>query len=58
MDLDSKAAPVSAKSNTSFDELLLEKVKGPSDKPPQKRRKIDLMAKVITHETLLQDNRK
>ena len=31
------------------------KSKGPSDKPPQKRRKIDLMAKVITHETLLQE---
>ena len=34
--------------NKTFDELILEKVKGPTEKQPKKIRKIDLMAKVIT----------
>ena len=32
----------------SFEEIFLERIKGPSDKPPQKRRKVDLMTKVVS----------
>ena len=33
----------------SFEECILDKFKGPTDKPKVKQRKIDLMAKVVTH---------
>ena len=39
--------------NKSFEELVVEKMKGPSDKPRKKRRKIDLMTKVITDDEYL-----
>ena len=44
--------------NKSFDELFLDKVKGPTDKPPQKRRKIDLMTKVITDDQVPSSDQK
>ncbi|XP_065064643.1 uncharacterized protein LOC135690884 [Rhopilema esculentum] len=39
--------------NRSFEELILEKMKGPIDQPKKKRRKIDLMTKVISDEDYL-----
>ena len=40
--------------NRSFEELILEKMKGPVVKPKKQRRKIDLMTKVITNDEYLQ----
>ena len=38
----------------SFEKLILDKMKGPTEKPAFKRRKIDLMTKVVTNEEYLQ----
>ena len=46
--------PVAATSQTSFEEIVLDKIKGPRDAmPPVKRRKIDSKTKIITDEQYL-----
>ena len=42
-----------ASTNKSFEELLLDKIKGPQEKAPVKRRKIDRKTKVITNQQYL-----
>ena len=39
--------------NKSFEELLLDKTKGPTEKPKVKRMKVDLMAKLVSHTTYI-----
>ena len=43
----------STHSNKSFEDILLDKIKGPKEKPVKKRRKIDLKTKVISDEAYL-----
>ena len=41
-------SPSTSARNKSFEERILDKIKGPTDKPQIKRRKCDLMTKVVT----------
>ena len=43
--------------NKPFSELVLDKMKGPTEKPPVKRRKMDKKTKVITDEVYAQEIR-
>ena len=43
----------STHSNKSFEDILLDKIKGPKEKPVKKRRKIDLKTKVISDKAYL-----
>ena len=47
---ESKKAASEGSANKSFEELVLEKMKGPPEKQVKKRRKVDLMTKIITDE--------
>ena len=38
----------SRQSSKSFEELVLNKMKGPTDKPAVKRRRVDLKTKIVT----------
>ena len=47
---ESKKAASEGSANKSFEELVLEKMKGPPEKQVKKRRTVDLMTKIITDE--------
>ena len=46
---------VTPESNKSFEELVLDEMKGPTNKPAVKRRKVDLKAKVVTDASYLKE---
>ena len=49
---------LSVSRNKSFEELVLDKIKGPQDKAPVKRKKIDKKTKVITDKEYLEELKK
>ena len=45
---------IASSSNKSFEEVILDKIKPAVEKPKVKRTKVDLMAKLVTHDEYLQ----
>ena len=50
---DSKLEPFQESNGSNFEEIFLNKIKPPKEKIPRKRVKVDLKARVISHENVV-----